>query len=181
MAAICISPGGNEKYAQTCVVKLLTRPDKSAGEFRGAIQAVKSISQAEGFRGLFAGYGSFLLRDLPFDAIEFVAYEQLKRSYKASLTEVRDPNSLETSAIGKLFPPASMHSSKHCSSGKANFEHDQEALMPPNEPACQQKRIPAIKSPLIEGQDCDFCCKPQCNSGGTYGIWHSFRKHFKMV
>ena len=35
-------------------------------------------------RGLFAGYGSFLLRDLPFDAIEFVAYEQLKSMYKVS-------------------------------------------------------------------------------------------------
>ena len=33
-------------------------------------------------KGLFAGYGSFLLRDLPFDAIEFVAYEQLKSMYK---------------------------------------------------------------------------------------------------
>lgn len=27
---------------------------------------------------MYAGYGSFLLRDLPFDAIEFLAYEQLK-------------------------------------------------------------------------------------------------------
>jgi solute carrier family 25 S-adenosylmethionine transporter 26 len=36
----------------------------------------------EGTRGLFAGYGSFLLRDLPFDAIEFVAYEQLKKAWK---------------------------------------------------------------------------------------------------
>ena len=36
-------------------------------------------------KGLFAGYGSFLLRDLPFDAIEFVAYEQLKSMYKVRL------------------------------------------------------------------------------------------------
>ena len=72
-----------------------------AGEFRGALKAISSITNVEGVRGLFAGYGSFLLRDLPFDAIEFVAYEQLKRSYKASLTEAREPNSLETSAIGE--------------------------------------------------------------------------------
>ena len=68
---------------------------------------MRSITKTEGFRGLFAGYGSFLLRDLPFDAIEFVAYEQLKQTYKASLTEVREPNSLETSAIGiflSFFP-----------------------------------------------------------------------------
>ncbi len=30
---------------------------------------------------MFAGYGSFMLRDLPFDAIEFVAYEQLKKAW----------------------------------------------------------------------------------------------------
>ena len=39
-------------------------------------------------RGLFAGYGSFLLRDLPFDAIEFVAYEQLKSMYKVCLKAI---------------------------------------------------------------------------------------------
>ena len=43
---------------------------------------MRGIASREGTRGLFAGYGSFLLRDLPFDAIEFVAYEQLKKTYK---------------------------------------------------------------------------------------------------
>lgn len=43
---------------------------------------MSSLLQVEGWRGLYAGYGSFLLRDLPFDAIEFVAYEQLKALYK---------------------------------------------------------------------------------------------------
>lgn len=70
------------------------------------MQAIRSITKIEGVRGLFAGYGSFLLRDLPFDAIEFVAYEQLKSAYKASLDEVREPNSLETSAIGHPFYPS---------------------------------------------------------------------------
>ena len=54
----------------------------SAGEFtQGAAKAIQSIVKAEGVRGLFAGYGSFMLRDLPFDAIEFVAYEQLKKAW----------------------------------------------------------------------------------------------------
>jgi hypothetical protein len=39
---------------------------------------IGSILSKEGVRGMYAGYGSFLLRDLPFDAIEFFAYEQLK-------------------------------------------------------------------------------------------------------
>ncbi len=40
---------------------------------------MRTILGREGLRGLYAGYGAFLLRDLPFDAIEFVAYEQIKK------------------------------------------------------------------------------------------------------
>lgn len=61
----------------------------NAGEFGGAATAVRNILKREGFRGLFAGYGSFLLRDLPFDAIEFVAYEQMKSMYKVSWLHFR--------------------------------------------------------------------------------------------
>lgn len=71
-----------------------------AGEFAGAVQAVSRILRQEGVRGLFAGYGSFLLRDLPFDALEFVAYEQLKSSYQVLLSGKRDIHSVEVSAIG---------------------------------------------------------------------------------
>ncbi len=73
-----------------------------AGEFtRGAANAVQTILRTEGVRGLFAGYGSFMLRDLPFDAIEFVAYEQLKKSwvkYKGS-----DIRPHESAVIGELL------------------------------------------------------------------------------
>jgi solute carrier family 25 S-adenosylmethionine transporter 26 len=69
------------------------------GEFRGALGALRHIAAKEGVRkGLYAGYGAFLLRDLPFDAIEFVAYERLKLAAKAALG--RDPNAAEVSAIG---------------------------------------------------------------------------------
>ncbi|DBB10741.1 hypothetical protein WJX82_009332 [Trebouxia sp. C0006] len=72
-----------------------------SGEFtRGAANAVQTILRTEGVRGLFAGYGSFMLRDLPFDAIEFVAYEQLKKSwvkYKGS-----DIRPHESAVIGAL-------------------------------------------------------------------------------
>jgi solute carrier family 25 S-adenosylmethionine transporter 26 len=53
------------------------------GEFARAAVALRHIAAKEGARGLFAGYGSFLLRDLPFDAIQFGMYEQLKVLYKA--------------------------------------------------------------------------------------------------
>jgi len=42
---------------------------------------VSNILERDGIPGLFRGYPAFLLRDLPFDAIEFVAYEQLKIAY----------------------------------------------------------------------------------------------------
>ena len=63
---------------------------------------------------MYAGYGAFLLRDLPFDAIEFVVYEQLKTGY--SKYAKRDLYSAETSVIGAFAggftgkkPPPSIH------------------------------------------------------------------------
>lgn len=72
-------------------------------EFAGAAAAVKAIVLGEGRRGLFAGYSSFLLRDLPFDAIEFLAYEQLKRVYhRAVLRQSRELSPPEVSVVGAL-------------------------------------------------------------------------------
>ena len=55
---------------------------------------MRGILAREGGRGLFAGYGSFLLRDLPFDAIEFVAYEQLKQAYRVRWRPMAQPRFL---------------------------------------------------------------------------------------
>ncbi|XP_071921078.1 S-adenosylmethionine carrier 1, chloroplastic/mitochondrial-like isoform X2 [Coffea arabica] len=44
------------------------------------------------------GFGSFLLRDLPFDAVQFCIYEQLRIGYK--LAARRDLNDPETAMIG---------------------------------------------------------------------------------
>lgn len=51
-------------------------------------------------RGLFAGYGAFILRDLPFDAIEFAAYEALKSVY--SKFTKRRLNTFEAAATGAI-------------------------------------------------------------------------------
>ena len=55
------------------------------GQFSSARAALRHIVAKEGrlAAGLFAGFGSFLLRDLPFDAIEFASYEQLKLAWCA--------------------------------------------------------------------------------------------------
>ena len=78
------------------VIRVPTEVIKSrmqTGQFAGARQAVWHVLRYEGVRnGLFAGFGSFLLRDLPFDAIEFTAYEYLK----ISLASLRNRDELET-------------------------------------------------------------------------------------
>lgn len=61
---------------------------------------IRAILAKEGVRGLYAGYGAFLLRDLPFDAIEFVAYEQLRKAAAKMLQ--RDPNPVEVSLVGAV-------------------------------------------------------------------------------
>ncbi|XP_057972240.1 S-adenosylmethionine carrier 1, chloroplastic/mitochondrial isoform X2 [Malania oleifera] len=68
------------------------------GQFASAPDAVRIIISKEGFKGLYAGYGSFLLRDLPFDAIQFCIYEQLRIGYK--LAAQRDLNDPENAVIG---------------------------------------------------------------------------------
>lgn len=67
-------------------------------QFTSAPDAVRLIIAKEGFKGLYAGYGSFLLRDLPFDAIQFCIYEQLRLGYKkAARRDLTDP---ENAIIG---------------------------------------------------------------------------------
>lgn len=68
------------------------------GQFRSAHGAVHEIAAKEGIRGLYAGGGAFLLRDLPFDAIQFCIYEQIKLGYKKAAR--RDLYDLENALIG---------------------------------------------------------------------------------
>ncbi|KAE8651960.1 hypothetical protein Csa_006451 [Cucumis sativus] len=74
------------------------------GQFASAPDAVRLIATKEGFKGLYAGYGSFLLRDLPFDAIQFCIYEQLRIGYKlAAKRELNDPeNAIIGAFAGRL-------------------------------------------------------------------------------
>ncbi|KAF5735330.1 S-adenosylmethionine carrier 1 chloroplastic/mitochondrial-like isoform X3 [Tripterygium wilfordii] len=67
-------------------------------QFASASDCVRVILAKEGIKGLYTGYGSFLLRDLPFDAIQFCLYEQLRLGYK--LAAKRDLNDAENAIIG---------------------------------------------------------------------------------
>ncbi|XP_056682630.1 probable S-adenosylmethionine carrier 2, chloroplastic isoform X2 [Spinacia oleracea] len=87
--------------AASSIVRVPTEVVKQrmqTGQFATAPNAVRMIVSREGFRGLYAGYGSFLLRDLPFDAMQFCIYEQIRIGYKlAARRELNDP---ENALIG---------------------------------------------------------------------------------
>ena len=51
----------------------------------GGAAGPRAIVRAHGVAGLFVGYWSFLLRDLPFDAIEFAGYEGLKNAWRETV------------------------------------------------------------------------------------------------
>ncbi|KAI0404202.1 mitochondrial carrier [Xylaria palmicola] len=60
---------------------------KSGYNYRGTIDAARTIVRAEGFSELFSGYKATLYRDLPFSALQFMFYEQFQnwaREWKES-------------------------------------------------------------------------------------------------
>ena len=72
------------------------------GQFQSAVTAMKTIVKQEGVTGIYAGYKSFLLRDITFDVIEFVSYEQIRQYYLQSKGPDAKLNAIEGSAIGAV-------------------------------------------------------------------------------
>ena len=62
---------------------------------------LRSVVASSGVAGLFVGYGSFLLRDLPFDAIEFAGYESLKKAWGEMKGE-DGATAVEAAALGSI-------------------------------------------------------------------------------
>ncbi|QDS71079.1 hypothetical protein FKW77_008958 [Venturia effusa] len=56
---------------------------KSGYNYRGTVNAIRSIYRSEGFAALFYGYKATLVRDLPFSALQFAFYEQEQKLAKA--------------------------------------------------------------------------------------------------
>ncbi|XP_057974504.1 S-adenosylmethionine carrier 1, chloroplastic/mitochondrial-like isoform X2 [Malania oleifera] len=96
------------------------------GQFASAPDAVRLIVSNEGFKGLYAGFGSFLLRDLPFDAIQFCIYEQLRIGYKlAAKRELNDPENAIIGAFagaitGAMTTPLDVIKTRMMVQGSAN-------------------------------------------------------------
>ncbi|XP_031119601.1 S-adenosylmethionine carrier 1, chloroplastic/mitochondrial-like [Ipomoea triloba] len=101
LSALAHLTAGAVGGAASSIIRVPTEVVKQrmqTGQFASAPDAVRLIISKEGFRGLYAGYGSFLLRDLPFDAMQFCIYEQLRLGYK--LAAKRDLNDSENAMIG---------------------------------------------------------------------------------
>ncbi len=67
-----------------------TRPHR--GVHRNSYQAFRSIIQTEGIRGLFAGVGITILRDIPFAIVYFLAYESVKTAQQLAMDEYDNNN-----------------------------------------------------------------------------------------
>ncbi|ONH90225.1 hypothetical protein PRUPE_8G041700 [Prunus persica] len=101
LSALAHLTAGAIAGAASSVVRVPTEVVKQrmqTAQFSSAPDAVRLILAKEGFKGLYAGYGSFLLRDLPFDAVQFCIYEQLRIGFK--LAARRDLNDPEVAMIG---------------------------------------------------------------------------------
>ncbi|OAY68897.1 S-adenosylmethionine carrier 1, chloroplastic/mitochondrial [Ananas comosus] len=113
-----------EKFS--AVAHLVVKQRMQTGQFSSAPDAVRLILAKEGFKGLYAGYSSFLLRDLPFDAIQFCLYEQLRIGYKiAAKRELNDPENAVIGAVagaitGAITTPLDVMKTRLMVQGQAN-------------------------------------------------------------
>mmetsp|Transcript_6503 Transcript_6503/g.19744 ORF Transcript_6503/g.19744 Transcript_6503/m.19744 type:complete len:290 (+) Transcript_6503:138-1007(+) len=75
-----------------------------AGLDRGTLAAFRQLLCSGGVRGLFSGYSTLVVRELPFDLIEFPLYEYLKKRLASSQRRSLHPheNALCGSAAGAV-------------------------------------------------------------------------------
>lgn len=58
-------------------------PNFTSGyNYRGTVDAIKTIARVEGPAALFYGYKATIMRDLPFSALQFAFYEQFRKGAK---------------------------------------------------------------------------------------------------
>ncbi|KAI1344969.1 mitochondrial carrier domain-containing protein [Xylariaceae sp. FL0016] len=144
---------------------------KSGYNYRGTLDAAKTIIRTEGFFELFSGYKATLYRDLPFSALQFMFYEQFQswsREWKNS-RDIGVTLELLTGAAGgglagvitcpldvvktrlqtQIDPPAATHKPKDRattdpkSGPKENSPNQSKTTLPPK----QQKRPISTSSP----------------------------------
>eukprot|EP01041_Mallomonas_annulata_P008171 gene8171-16792_t len=92
--------GGNLAQSVIRVPFEVVKQRLQAGVDTSAMSAVSNIIKAQGFRGLYKGWGALAARDLPFDAIQFPIYEFMKVSLKKHFKRELYP--WETSVCGSI-------------------------------------------------------------------------------
>lgn len=60
----------------------VVKQQMQVGMHRSLGGAFRDIIKVDGLRGLWAGYASTVKRDAPFDAVQFLVYEELKRRWQ---------------------------------------------------------------------------------------------------
>ncbi|PWA81679.1 S-adenosylmethionine carrier 1, chloroplastic/mitochondrial [Artemisia annua] len=109
----------------SALAHLVVKQRMQTGHFASALDAVRLIVAKEGFKGLLRyGYSSFLLRDLPFDAIQFWLYEQLRIGYKlAAKRDLSDPENAVIGAFARSGKPVQKYLTlcRHYSKGRRTF------------------------------------------------------------
>ncbi|ETW02960.1 hypothetical protein, variant [Aphanomyces invadans] len=73
---------------------------KETTNYRGTVDAVRSIVRTEGLRGLYSGYGACLAVDASYSGFAFLFYEMLKQYHRDTFE--RSPSPAETTCIGGI-------------------------------------------------------------------------------
>jgi solute carrier family 25 S-adenosylmethionine transporter 26 len=73
-----------------------------AGLHTNTQTALRTILRVDGVKGLYAGYFSTIIREIPFDAIEFALYEQMKTVWKARKQPGEDLVLWENAILGSI-------------------------------------------------------------------------------
>ena len=66
-----------------CLVRVPTEVVKlnlQTSRYRGPIECIKSVFNTDGLRGIYRGFNTTLIREIPFSIIQFPLYEQIKVS-----------------------------------------------------------------------------------------------------
>lgn len=73
--------GGDMAGSAVRVPFEVVKQNLQARRYRSSMEAVRAIVRAEGVRGLYRGWRSLLVREIPFDVLEFPMYEAFKSGW----------------------------------------------------------------------------------------------------
>lgn len=92
--------GGDVASSTVRVPFEVVKQRMQSGMYGSPVAAVRNIAMTEGVGGFFAGYTSLVLRELPFDALQFPLYEFLKSALASR--QKRSLHTWESSICGSI-------------------------------------------------------------------------------